>query len=287
MVPLNLAADIAGAVTRTVADTAAVLQAIAGEDPDDRRRRRDADTSIRTTRRRSGSMVSKERASACSTRRTTRRRSIRKSSDVRACARRAAERGRNHRRPGRRRRPRGDAASTVGRLQSIQVRPEPLPRGAWRQGADALARRHHQIAPLPPVDSGAARERRQAPTTCPGSLPGAGAATNIERNLRAGVLAVMDGQHLDALAYPTWSNPPRLIGDLNTPGGDNSQVFSPGTGYPAITVPMGFTRGGTLPAGLQLLRPRVERADAPAPRVRLRAGNASSPSARSRPATIH
>src|SRR6266850_5570280 len=35
VVPLNLAADIAGAVTRTVADTAAVLQAIAGEDPDD------------------------------------------------------------------------------------------------------------------------------------------------------------------------------------------------------------------------------------------------------------
>ena len=35
VVPLNLAADIAGAVTRTVADTAAVLQVIAGEDPDD------------------------------------------------------------------------------------------------------------------------------------------------------------------------------------------------------------------------------------------------------------
>src|SRR5919202_459188 len=35
VVPLNLAADIAGAVTRTVADTAAVLQVIAGEDPND------------------------------------------------------------------------------------------------------------------------------------------------------------------------------------------------------------------------------------------------------------
>src|SRR5882672_10690854 len=35
VVPLNMAADIAGAVTRTVADTAAVLQVIAGEDPDD------------------------------------------------------------------------------------------------------------------------------------------------------------------------------------------------------------------------------------------------------------
>ena len=35
IVPLNLASDIAGAVTRTVADTAAVLQVIAGDDPDD------------------------------------------------------------------------------------------------------------------------------------------------------------------------------------------------------------------------------------------------------------
>src|SRR5437867_11115480 len=35
VVPLNLAADIAGAVTRTVADTAVVLQVIAGEDPGD------------------------------------------------------------------------------------------------------------------------------------------------------------------------------------------------------------------------------------------------------------
>ncbi len=35
VVPLNLAADIAGVVTRSVADTAAVLQVIAGEDPND------------------------------------------------------------------------------------------------------------------------------------------------------------------------------------------------------------------------------------------------------------
>jgi len=63
----------------------------------------------------------------------------------------------------------------------------------------------------------------------------------------------------EILAYPTWSNPPRLIGDLNTPAGDNSQLFSPSTGFPALTVPMGYTRGGQLPAGLQLLgRPWAE-----------------------------
>ena len=58
------------------------------------------------------------------------------------------------------------------------------------------------------------------------------------------------GAQADAFVYPTWSNPPRLIGDLNTPHGDNSQVFSPTTGFPAVNVPMGYTRGGTLPAGI-------------------------------------
>jgi amidase len=66
---------------------------------------------------------------------------------------------------------------------------------------------------------------------------------------RAAVAKTMDAQKLDAFVYPTWSNPPRLIGDLNTPHGDNSQVFSPTTGWPAINVPMGYTRG-TLPIGM-------------------------------------
>jgi len=35
VVPLNMAADIAGAVTRSVADSALVLQVIAGPDPAD------------------------------------------------------------------------------------------------------------------------------------------------------------------------------------------------------------------------------------------------------------
>jgi len=67
---------------------------------------------------------------------------------------------------------------------------------------------------------------------------------------RGTVLRTMDRLKLDAYVYPTWSNPPRLTGDLNTPGGDNSQVFSPTTGWPAVNVPMGWSRGGTLPVGM-------------------------------------
>ncbi len=75
------------------------------------------------------------------------------------------------------------------------------------------------------------------------------ADTEYRDAVRAAVLKTMDGQKLDAFVYPTWSNPPRLIGDLNTPHGDNSQFYSPTTGFPAINVPMGYTRG-VLPAGV-------------------------------------
>lgn len=71
---------------------------------------------------------------------------------------------------------------------------------------------------------------------------------------RNAFLAAMAKEHLDAVVYPTWSNPPRKVGDVTSPAGDNSQVLSPQTGFPAMTVPMGFTHG-MLPAGLTFLGP--------------------------------
>ena len=79
--------------------------------------------------------------------------------------------------------------------------------------------------------------------------PACRAEAESREKVRLAVLNTMDAQKLDAFVYPTWSNPPRLIGDLNTPHGDNSQFFSPTTGFPAINVPMGCTRG-ILPAGM-------------------------------------
>jgi Asp-tRNA(Asn)/Glu-tRNA(Gln) amidotransferase A subunit family amidase len=70
---------------------------------------------------------------------------------------------------------------------------------------------------------------------------------------RDGVRAAMQRYDVDAVIYPSWSNPPRLVGDMTTPAGDNSQYPAPPTGFPAITVPMGFVRDQTLPAGLQIL----------------------------------
>jgi len=69
---------------------------------------------------------------------------------------------------------------------------------------------------------------------------------------REAVLKAMDAARVDALVYPTWSNPPRKIGDFESPAGDNSQLIPPHTGFPGISVPMGYTRGH-LPAGLQIV----------------------------------
>jgi Asp-tRNA(Asn)/Glu-tRNA(Gln) amidotransferase A subunit family amidase len=66
------------------------------------------------------------------------------------------------------------------------------------------------------------------------------------------VQALFGRERLSALVYPSWSNPPRKLGDLTSPHGNNSPRLSPPTGYPAVTVPMGFTKAG-LPAGLQIL----------------------------------
>jgi len=69
------------------------------------------------------------------------------------------------------------------------------------------------------------------------------------RALRAAVLAALEAQRLDALAYPTLRRKPALIGDAQA--GSNCQL-SATTGLPAIAMPAGFTADG-LPIGIELL----------------------------------
>jgi Asp-tRNA(Asn)/Glu-tRNA(Gln) amidotransferase A subunit family amidase len=66
------------------------------------------------------------------------------------------------------------------------------------------------------------------------------------------VVETLDKLELEALIYPSWSNPPRKIGDSESPHGNNSPVIAPHSGQPAITVPMGYI-DNTLPLGLQIL----------------------------------
>jgi amidase len=84
------------------------------------------------------------------------------------------------------------------------------------------------------------------------SQPGCAQQAQFRIDFATTFAMALDRLTLDAVIYPTWSNPPRLIGDMQTPAGDNSQIFSPTPGWPAITVPMGYTRNNTLPAGMTI-----------------------------------
>ena len=71
------------------------------------------------------------------------------------------------------------------------------------------------------------------------------------RATRAAVLATLEEQRIDVLAYPTLRRKPAAIGDPQL--GTNCQL-SATTGLPAISMPGGFTTDG-LPIGLELLGP--------------------------------
>ena len=269
VVPLSLAADIAGAVTRTVEDTAAVLQVIAGEDPNDpatAASRGRVDSNYAAALRRDG--LTGARLGV-----------LHQAYDTPTLDSGVADVFRG----------------VIAELRSLgaevidPVAVEDLDamRRAQSGGCNQFKYDFNRYlaglgdkAPVHSLDE-VIKSRRfhpsiqqrlessQASDDVPGESPGCRSRDAFRENLRAGVLKMMDEQRLDALIYPTWSNPPRLIGDLNTPGGDNNQLFAPSTGFPAITVPMGYTRGGTLRPNAQ--SPRVGdpglRPNAQSPRV--------------------
>jgi Asp-tRNA(Asn)/Glu-tRNA(Gln) amidotransferase A subunit family amidase len=81
----------------------------------------------------------------------------------------------------------------------------------------------------------------------------------IKEELRQAVLTAMADQRLDVLAYATFDHPPvRIPSDVmtrtivDTAGPGNNRRLSPVIGFPAMTVPAGFTADG-LPVGLELM----------------------------------
>jgi amidase len=251
VVPLSLGADVVGAVTRTVADTAAVLQVIAGDDPDD---------AVTSAAREHAAPVYVSGLTADGLK-GTRLGVLRQAydtptldSEVKGVFDRAISELR-----------------TLGAEVIDPVVVEDLDAMRRAQTGSCNRFKHDLNNYLGALgDKAAARsleqiiksrefhpsvqvrlEAAQAADDVPGVSSGCRNREEFRQKLRTAVLKLLTSRNLDALIYPTWSNPPRLIGDLNTPAGDNNQLFAPATGFPAITVPMGYTRDNTLPAGLQ------------------------------------
>ena len=259
VVPLNLLADIAGPMTRTLADAVAVLQVIAGEDPADPvtaasrgRPREDYAAALRVDGLRGARIGVLRQAYE---RETT-------DAEIVAVFRAALEEM-----------TRAGATivdpAVVEGLDQIRRQEGAPPCGGfkydinrWLAGHADAARTSGSAFPFPTSLEDVIASRRfhpsvqlrleraqEGPEHGPGT-PACRMEMEYRDRVRAAVLATLEALRLDAFVYPTWSNPPRLIGDLNTPHGDNSQFFSPVTGWPAIQVPMGYTRGGVLPAGV-------------------------------------
>jgi amidase len=250
VVPLNFAADIAGVVTRTVADTAAVLQVIAGPDPAD-----------------SVTALGRDHVPASY------------AASLRADGLKGARLGVLHQAydsPTLDKEVAGVFQGALGELRNLGAEVidpvevtglEAMQRAQGSCNQFKYDLNHYLVAlgdkaPMHSLDEiiksrrfhpsiQTRLENAQAADDTPGISAGCKSREEFREKLRAAVVSLMDSRQLDVLIYPTWSNPPRLIGDLNTPAGDNNQLFSPSTGFPAITVPMGYTRGNTLPAGLQ------------------------------------
>jgi Asp-tRNA(Asn)/Glu-tRNA(Gln) amidotransferase A subunit family amidase len=250
VVPLNLGADIAGVVTRTVADTAAVLQVIAGPDPAD-----------------PVTALGRDHVSASY------------AASLRADGLKGARLGVLHQAYdtptldaeveslfkgalGELRKLGADVIDPVEVTDLTSLQREQGSCNQFKYDINRYLTALGDKAPMHSLDEiiksrrfhpsiQSRLESAQSADDTPGISAGCRSREEFREKLRAAVVSLMDSRQLDALVYPTWSNPPRVIGDLNTPGGDNNQLFSPSTGFPAITVPMGYTRANTLPAGLQ------------------------------------
>ena len=74
--------------------------------------------------------------------------------------------------------------------------------------------------------------------------------TNRPKITTESLMEVYEGQDLDALVYPTSAILPQKIG--GDQGGGSNPKLSPFSGYPAMSVPIGFSEEG-LPIGMELL----------------------------------
>ena len=252
LIPLNALSDTAGPLARTVEDAAAVLQVIAGVDPEDA-----------ATRAGIGSGVPVYRTSLVASGLQGARIGVLRQAYAGGPEGIDAEVDRNFAQALRDMKAAG--AEVVDSVHVEQPRPSPgaeycqglkydLDRYLAQQGSRVPVHSLEEIIEGGEFDS-SIREllltEQDADEDGPGSE-----ACNANAAYRTAVAAAlsraMDDLRLDALVYPTWSQPPQLARSVNPQQAGQSLPFATASGFPAITVPMGVTRG-VLPSGLSFL----------------------------------
>ena len=263
VVPLSLLADIAGPMTRTVADAAAVFQVIAGSDPDDPVTTDDPVFAPFRPANRPATLPAYSALLASDGLKGARIGVLRQAyerdstdAEIVAVFKQALD---DMRRAGA---VIVDPAAVP--LDAVKRAPGAGSCGGFKYDINRYLAAHGDRIPVRnlqeiiksrqfhPTVQRRLEQSQEGQENGPDTPP-CRAEADYRQQVRAAVTQVMESQQLAAFVYPTWSNVPRLIGDLNTPHGDNSQFFAPTTGFPAIQVPMGYTRGGTLPAGVTFL----------------------------------
>jgi amidase len=252
VIPLSYVADVAGPMARTVEDAVAVFQVIIGEDPDD-------------------PMTARSRGRANPNFARSLVRDGLKGARI-GILRQAYERGTPD--------PEIlgvfakalDDLRTAGATIVDGISVEPVQRApgvgtcrGFKYDIDDYLATHGRRAPVHslaeiiasgrfhPSIQGRLTSAQQTSPQGPGS-DACRADADFRAAFGSAITRALDQLTLDAFVYPTWSAPPQRIGAVDQQqAGDNSQVYSPTSGFPANNVPMGYTRDGALPAGMTVL----------------------------------
>jgi amidase len=228
--PLNLLADIAGPITRTVQDAAAVFQVLVGEDPDD-------------------PVTAAGRAHTIPTYRASLVRDGLKGARI-GILREAYERSTTD----------GEvvqlfmkalqdmkkAGAEIIDPATVDLRQVRRDQGAgscmgFKYDINAYLAAQGDRVPVHSLDE-IIRSTRFHPSV----------QTRLERAQQSTPQGPESDTCKAEMAYRTafGAAVTKTLDDLNTPHGDNSQIYSPTSGFPAINVPMGYTRSNVLPAGV-------------------------------------
>ena len=271
-------------MARTVEDAVAVFQVIVGEDPDDPVTARSHGRA--DSRRTRASLVKDGLKDA---RIGILRAGVRDADDGRRSRQGVHEGDRRHEGRGRRRssipstieraaRPQGDAAPAAGSSTTSTTTSRRADRRRPCTASTRSWRRQVRCRSFPRALQQRLKQSQNATPQGPDS-DACKAEAAYREAFGAAVTKAMDAMTLDAFVYPTWSNPPRLIGDLHVAARRQQPAVLADLRLPRHHRADGLHARQPAARGDDVPRPRVGRGDVDQARVRVRTGDEAPASA--------